>query len=168
MIKYQLWQEFGLDEEGNTVHPKMLYEGPVELALIYRASSLELDPDKHYMVRIDGDGKRTDTYSNDGPFKRLSQFMEWKGIRSGEIYTNGFIIQEQDDRSVGIFGGRYMLSGEFCFQDKEELDGFRAKLIEAFEWVSDPPPSVTTIEENQLLIMMEDEQYPSAKPEGLD
>lgn len=168
MSRYQLWKEITLDVDGNTVHPKMLYESRSELALLYRAFNLDLDPQQHYIVHIDELGKRVMNYSSDGPFRYLHRFHEWKGIKNGEVYTKGFIIQEASDTSVGIFGGQYTLNGDFLFQDKEELDGFRSKLNEAFEWVSDPLPSIITIEESELFIMMEDEQFSPSRPEGLN
>jgi hypothetical protein len=65
-----------------------------------------------------------------------------------EINTKGFHIVSKGDPSAGIFRAEWELSGSFSFDGKEDLEQFRTKLKEAFEYISDDA-YVETFEERQ-------------------
>ena len=49
------------------------------------------------------------------------------------IRVKGFYIMFKGDPSVGIFDSRWELNGDFYFDDKEELEGFRKELQTLYE-----------------------------------
>lgn len=53
------------------------------------------------------------------------------------MYTEGFIIRSDGDPTVGIYPAEWQLTGGFYFSDQEELEEFRTKLKEAFEYAAD-------------------------------
>lgn len=174
MIKYQLWKGASLDADGNTVHPALVAEADNEKALIGRAKELALNGHDHYIgERICEDSYHgvwgwNDKYYGDSAYRYLHQFAEWhKTPYDDEVRVSGFIIEEENDRSVGIFGSSYELKGDFIFQCKEDLEAFRAKLLEAFEYVSDPLPSIMTFEERERIIKIEEEHYSMVRPDDI-
>lgn len=174
MIKYQLWKAVGLDEEGNTIHPELVAEADGEKELIDRAKELALDGRNHYIGQrvvedsYHGIWKWNSKYYNNSPMRYLNEFAEWhKTPYDDEVRVSGFIIEEENDRSVGIFGSTYELKGDFIFQCKEDLEAFRAKLFEAFEYVSDPLPTIMTFEEREQIIKLEDEHYSMVRPDNI-
>lgn len=54
-----------------------------------------------------------------------------------DVTVNGFAIVSDGEPSVGISRGSWDLKGPFYFSDQEELELFRQKLKEAFEYVAD-------------------------------
>ncbi len=170
MTKYQLYRATHLNTEGETVHPLLIAEAPDENTLLKKALDMDLNIHQHYLCERTQDGTKwrwNNSYFEFGTFRYLSQFPELARMRqerderlkSDDIRVSGFIITEPDDRSVGIFGSTYILNGDFVFTDKEGLEEFRTKLREAFEWVSDPLPSIVTFEEQIKFIAMEDQHY---------
>lgn len=76
---------------------------------------------------------------------------------TNQIETKGFRIVSPGDESVGIFQGDWDLTGPFFFENKDELEEFRIKLKEAFEYVSDDC-YIETYEEREKYIREENEQ----------
>ena len=64
-----------------------------------------------------------------------------------DIRVTGFTIHDYGDESVGIFSASWMLNGEFFFTDNNELKEFKKKLAEAFEWATNGPVEIMTLEE---------------------
>lgn len=60
-----------------------------------------------------------------------------------QIKTTGFLITYPGDKSVGMFQQQWQLSGEFQFDYQIDLDIFKRKIAEAFEFCSDTPISYT-------------------------
>jgi len=63
------------------------------------------------------------------------------------IRITGFIVRFSGDESAGIFPQEWEVKGDFEFDTLEDLDLFKNKLIEAWEYASDTPISVETFEE---------------------
>lgn len=61
--------------------------------------------------------------------------------------TTEFIIHFAGDPPVGIFPATWTISGPFYFDDTGELELFRDKLKEAWEYCSDTPVTIKTKEE---------------------
>ena len=67
----------------------------------------------------------------------------------------GFRVTYNGDPSVGIFPASWEISGGFSFEDQAELDAFKVKLLEAWEYCSDTPCFVETFEEIEEQIKQE-------------
>ena len=65
------------------------------------------------------------------------------------VETQGFLITDKGDWSVGVRDAEFDLKGPFSFDSFEDLDIFRQKLREAFEYAADNPV-VTTYEEDAI------------------
>jgi hypothetical protein len=65
-----------------------------------------------------------------------------------EINVTGFVIADLGDPSVGIFDQYWDISGNFVFENESELEEFREKIKELFQWYSgNHKPIVKTAEE---------------------
>lgn len=64
-----------------------------------------------------------------------------------QIKSIGFIVEFQGDETVGMFSQQWHISGDFEFDSEEEFSGFKFKISQAFEFCSDTPISVESIEE---------------------
>ena len=73
---------------------------------------------------------------------------ECKGIRK----SKGFYINFTGDESVGILPAQWQITGDFEFENENELNQFKQKLKEAWEYCSDTPIGVETFEERQIEI----------------
>ncbi len=71
------------------------------------------------------------------------------------IKTTGFIITSPGDESVGLFQQEWQLSGDFEFDYPVDLDVFKRKIAEAFEFCSDTPIFVESVEERSAQINQE-------------
>lgn len=67
--------------------------------------------------------------------KKIIMEDEEKGLDKIQkiIKVRGFSIMFKGDPSVGIFDSRWELSGDFYFDDKEELEAFRKELQTLYE-----------------------------------
>lgn len=84
-----------------------------------------------------------------------------------EIRVTGFIIHARGDSSVGIPDSDWTLSGDFFFDAKEDLEDFRKRLEDLFADQADSKPGVSTFEEHQAFLDIEDElwsKHPEAEP----
>jgi len=70
-------------------------------------------------------------------------------------FCSGFIINFYGDRSVGIFDQEWTINGEFHFESKDDIETFKKKIIEAFEYASDTPLGIESIEERMERIEIE-------------
>lgn len=64
-----------------------------------------------------------------------------------EIKVSGFIVSFEGDRTAGIFDQTWNITGDFYFESNEELEAFREKLSEAFEYYADTPTYIYTTAE---------------------
>lgn len=69
-----------------------------------------------------------------------------------ELKSFGFIVEFYGDKSVGIFNQQWVINGEFEFQSAEDFKAFKQKIIEAFEYCSDTPIGVVSLEEHKAKI----------------
>lgn len=53
------------------------------------------------------------------------------------IPENNCIIEEADDKEVGIYGGVWTIEGGFVFDNSEQRELFRAGIMDAFSIVAD-------------------------------
>lgn len=74
------------------------------------------------------------------------------------IQTNGFRIVSPGDPSVGIFSSEWELPGAFFFDEQSELEEFRGKLKEAFEYIADDC-YIETFEERKKYLNEEREMF---------
>lgn len=79
-----------------------------------------------------------------------------------QIKTTGFLITYPGDKSVGMFQQQWQLSGEFQFDYQIDLDIFKRKIAEAFEFCSDTPIIVESVEERSDQINQELQAFPGA------
>lgn len=63
------------------------------------------------------------------------------------INASGFTVHFHGDPSVGIFPTSWKVVGDFEFEDDPELEIFRKKLSEAFEYVCGEATEVMSFEE---------------------
>lgn len=63
------------------------------------------------------------------------------------IKSTGFIVEFQGDETVGMFSQQWYISGDFEFDSEEEFSGFKFKISQSFEFCSDTPISVESLEE---------------------
>ena len=61
--------------------------------------------------------------------------------------TKGFIIHAKGDPSVGIPSSTWTLDGDLNFQDIHDMEDFKRKLVQAFEFACPEPVKVTAVEE---------------------
>ena len=78
------------------------------------------------------------------------------------IKSTGFIVEFQGDETVGIFSRKWHISGGFMFESEEEFSGFKFKISQAFEFCSDTPISVESLEERSERINEELAAFPGA------
>lgn len=74
------------------------------------------------------------------------------------IKTKSFRIVSPGDPSVGIFSAEWELTGDFIFEEPFELEEFRTKLKEAFEYVADDC-YIETFEERQKYLEEENRMF---------
>ncbi len=74
-----------------------------------------------------------------------------------EIKASGFHISDPGDPSVGMFPSYWTLDGDFYFDGNEELEQFKKKLAEAFEYATDGKLIIETLEDHQFAIKLEQE-----------
>lgn len=73
-----------------------------------------------------------------------------------QIYSSakakGLFRREADkgDPSVGIFEQYWVVEGDFNFQDKEDFEGFKKALKDAWEFVADGRVDVFAMEEEYV------------------
>lgn len=70
------------------------------------------------------------------------------GQQTDVIRCSGFLVQFSGDRSVGI-------SGDFEFHSAADFNSFKQKISEAFEYCSDTPIGVESLEERSVRINAE-------------
>lgn len=75
------------------------------------------------------------------------------------IESKGFEVNFYGDPSVGIFSSTWTISGDFYFENEEELNMFQSKIIEAFEYASDTPISIWTFEEKEAFLREEEKLW---------
>lgn len=78
------------------------------------------------------------------------------------LKTKGFVITYSGDDTVGMFQQEWQLSGDFNFNDQSDLDVFKRKISEAFEFCSDTPILVESLEERSTRINGELAAFPGA------
>jgi len=64
-----------------------------------------------------------------------------------KVNSSGFIVEYSGDESVGMFPQQWQILGGFEFDSEEEFSGFKFKISQAFEFCSDTPISVESLEE---------------------
>lgn len=69
-----------------------------------------------------------------------------------EYKSKGFLVEYQGDETVGIFPQQWQILGDFTFDSEAEFSGFKFKISQAFEFCSDTPISVESIEERSARI----------------
>lgn len=69
-------------------------------------------------------------------YKKLT-YTQKKNVNEKPIEVSGFRIFSKGDPSVGIFSAEWELTGPFFFDNKEDLEGFKIKIREAYEYVAD-------------------------------
>jgi len=69
-----------------------------------------------------------------------------------QINSSGFIVEYSGDESVGMFPQQWQILGCFEFDSEEEFSGFKFKISQAFEFCSDTPISVESLEERSARI----------------
>lgn len=74
------------------------------------------------------------------------------------IQTKGFYINYSGDMSVGMFPVQWVVEGEFFFDSPEEMEEFKIKLRETWEYCSDTPIGVETFEERTERLNKQEEQ----------
>ena len=72
-----------------------------------------------------------------------------------EVKSSGFLIHDNGDESVGIFSQQWSLTGDFVFETAADLEAFKNKLCEAFEYVTGAPVWAETLEERSAVINAE-------------
>lgn len=72
-----------------------------------------------------------------------------------QIECTGFIVHYDGDSTVGMFPQYWTLKGNFLFDDEGELNQFKEKICEAFEYCSDTPLWVESLEERSEKINAE-------------
>ena len=50
------------------------------------------------------------------------------------ILTNGFVVTYHGDPSAGIFSQKWTINGTFSFDVQKDLEAFKQKIAEPFEW----------------------------------
>lgn len=78
------------------------------------------------------------------------------------VKSKGFIISYFGDESVGIFPQQWQISGDFTFDSEAEFSGFKFKISQSFEFCSDTPILVESIEERHTRINKEVSAIPGA------
>ena len=79
-----------------------------------------------------------------------------------QIKSAGFIVEFQGDETVGIFSQQWHISGDFIFDSEEEFSGFKFKISQSFEFCSDTPIIVESLEERSARINEELVAIPGA------
>lgn len=82
------------------------------------------------------------------------------------IQSTGFLVEFQGDETVGMFSQQWHILGDFIFESEEELSGFKFKISQAFEFCSDKPISVESLEERSARINEELAAFPGAFHSG--
>lgn len=77
------------------------------------------------------------------------------GQQTDVIRCAGFLVQFIGDRSVGIFDQEWTISGDFEFHSADDFNSFKQKISEAFEYFSDTPIGVESLEERSARINAE-------------
>lgn len=72
------------------------------------------------------------------------------------MHIKYFVVKFNGDPSVGIFPAEWKITGDFYFEFQEELEAFRIKLREAWEYYSDTPIYIMTDEEFTILQIREE------------
>ena len=54
-----------------------------------------------------------------------------------QIHVERFYILIPGDNSVGIWDHEFILGPDFYFEDQDELNEFKKKLLEAFEYIEE-------------------------------
>lgn len=72
-----------------------------------------------------------------------------------QINITGFLVHYDGDESVGIFPQTWTISGDFKFDSTADVDAFKRKICEAFEWCSDTPIWAESLEERSKNINAE-------------
>ena len=88
-----------------------------------------------------------------------------------ELFVKKFHIVSASDPSVGIFEQWFDVGYDFYFDSETELNEFKEKIKEAFEWVCDSPKVYTQEEidiEEKRLAKMEEEAMIDYHDENLD
>lgn len=75
------------------------------------------------------------------------------------IHVQGFHIVSPGDNSVGIFEANWTLTGDFYFEDKQELEAFRTRLKDVFEFYVADPIGLETFEESDARSEAENKMY---------
>lgn len=81
------------------------------------------------------------------------------GQQTDVIRCAGFLVQFSGDRSVGIFDQEWTISGDFEFHSAADFEAFKQKISEAFEYCSDTPIGVESLEERSVRINAEIAAY---------
>jgi len=63
------------------------------------------------------------------------------------VKCSGFLVHFDGDSSVGIFDYTWTISGDFEFEVPVDMDIFKRKICEAFEFCSDTPIWIESFEE---------------------
>lgn len=63
-------------------------------------------------------------------------------MENQEICINLFLIEFSGDPSVGLSPYHFLLSGDFIFQDASDVDAFKEKIKEAFQYCEDDKPRI--------------------------
>jgi len=79
-----------------------------------------------------------------------------------QIKSTGFIVEYQGDETVGMFSQQWHISGDFMFESEEDFSAFKFKISQAFEFCSDTPISVESLEERSRRINKELTAFPGA------
>jgi len=66
------------------------------------------------------------------------------------IEASGYKIKFHGDLTVGVFSQEWDVVGDFFFENEEEEKQFKSKLIEAWEYCSDTPLTVETINRKKI------------------
>ena len=64
-----------------------------------------------------------------------------------QIKISKFFITAKGDESVGIFPQIWTLEPDFYFENETDLDDFKERILQAFEWAFDDELSIETAEE---------------------
>lgn len=81
------------------------------------------------------------------------------GQQNDVIRCAGFLVQFSGDRSVGIFDQEWTITGDFEFHSAADFNSFKQKISEAFEYCSDTPIGVESLEERSVMINAEIAAY---------
>lgn len=72
-----------------------------------------------------------------------------------QIKSKGFLVTYTGDETVGMLPLQWQIAGDFTFDCQADLDIFKRKIAQAFEFCSDTPIIVESLEEISARIKRE-------------